>query len=342
MPKAKPASKTTKPAAATAAPAAAPDKKAKKKAKAPPPVLPVVAAAEKYDPSADRRALAALSARYGAPAPDVSAALDALLDDPTRVALGAKTKGAGVFKDGVAWAVIADKALRESPAAVTAKYPVERFQYYLDRLAALDSAVSTQETTRGDKGTGKGTVAQRETALRKVREDLLFHLDRFAGRRQEENAALDTARGRSDNLDLLGKSIADLVTLGRSWLQRTDAAAQGLAKLAGVTPTLLDAAVASANDLTGAAADVTLAGRDRATDLPAVNLVEGTVLFEMAELMATFNLLNKRSPLVPRLIPGSATRHVLAPQAKAKAAEPAKPAAVQPATAAPAIAPAAG
>jgi hypothetical protein len=303
----------------TAAPAA---NSPKKKRKRPAPVLPAASAAEKYDPSPDRRALAALIARRGPADPAMAAVFASLLDDPARNALGIKTKGIGVFKDAVDWAVTIDKSLQDVTALVASYYDPVRFAYYLDRVSALDTALVAQEAARTGKGAGRGTVAERETALRKVREDLLFRLERFAGKRKAENEALDAARGRAEDLDVLGKSVVDLVTLGRDWLALPDKAAHTLAASVGLTAALLDATIAAANDLTAAATDDTLAGRDRAADVPEVNVAEGTVLFEMSEAMACFAHGAKRSPLIARLIPGNATRHVLAPTRKPKPAEP--------------------
>jgi hypothetical protein len=310
-----------------AAPKTTTTTKPKPKKKRPAPILPVASPGEKYDPSADRRTLQTLATRRGPVDPALRDAFATLLDDDARNALGVKTKAIGVFKDAVDWAVIIDKTFQSSPALLSRDYAPERFAYYLDRLGALDTVIVAQETSRQGKGDGKGTVAQREASLRKVREDVIFRLERFAGQRKDDNAALDAARGRSDNLDLLGKSILDLVTLGRGWLDRGDVATKIIAGTVGLTPALLDGAIATADSFTAAAADVALAGRDRAFDPPEVNVVEGAVLFEMAEVLACFAKANKESPLIPRLTPGDATRHVLGPRKpKAAAADPAKPA----------------
>ncbi len=49
-------------------------------------------------------------------------------------------------------------------------------------------------------------------------------------------------------------------------------------------------------------------------DLPAVNRAEGRVLLEMRGAMRIFAKANEKSRDVPRLVPGKATRAVLAPR----------------------------
>jgi len=62
---------------------------------------------------------------------------------------------------------------------------------------------------------------------------------------------------------------------------------------------------------------------DSAPALFEVNVLEGTVLHEMGEAERCFRNMRKKSPVIGRLVPGNATRHVLGPRKGASAeAEP--------------------
>ena len=311
-----------------------PKKTKKKPAPPPPPPQPAKQNAEDtYDPTKDRHALLELVARTG-PCDDGSrAAFELLIDDDGRVALGDKTRARGVFRDAVAWAVVIDGAFTDYGESLKEYYPRARFAYYLDRALALDTAAGAQEARRSGQGSTHSTTSQQEQATRAVRDNLIFKLERFAGRRTAEREALTAAKGRTDTTDALGQSILALVTLGRSWLQRDDAPEKTLCALVGLHAALLDDAVDAAKALTGAAKDMTLAGRRRAADLPEVNLVEGTVLHEMEEAMDCLAMANARTKVIPRLSPGAATRHVLGSKTTPKKAATAADAKKEPATA---------
>jgi hypothetical protein len=296
--------------------------KTKAKAPAPPPAKkPSPAdATQEYNPSKDRRALAELIARRGVVDADHRAAYEELISDEDRATLGAKTRAPGVFRDAVTWGVQIDQAFSAYPALVKAHYAEARFAYFLERLALLGDAVSAQQARRGDQGTTRSTAAERESAAREARQTLLFKLRGFAGKRAVERKALSEATGRTDNADALGVSIQQLTTLGAEWLARPTASAKIQCASAGLTMSVITAALGAGEALTGAATEATLAGRRPSADAPEVNLLEGAVLHEMDEAQRCFNEAHTATQIIPRLSPGPATRQVLGVKSATSAA----------------------
>jgi hypothetical protein len=292
-------------------------KKSKKPVAKPKKASPV--AVDAYDPDKDRRALHQLIARHGKVAPDHREAFDDLISDARRADLGARTRGAGVLREGIRWAVTIAEAFAKYPAALEGHYAIERYTYLLHTLDHLDKALVAQKADRGGKGTVRSTAADREAAARSARNTLIAKLTGFAGAREPERKALSDATGTTSDTTALGASIQGLVALGSEWLARTDAKSKIQAKAAGLTESVVQNALAAAEALTGAAATATLTGRNGANDSPAVNLAEGAVLFEMDEAQRCFEEARKATPLVPRLVPGPATRHLLGKKTASKA-----------------------
>lgn len=303
-----------KPAAAAAKPAAA--RAAKKPAAKTGKARPAAAKPTKTanDPNKDRRALAVLMARHGEPEALEIEAFGELIDDAGRAELGNRTKSAGVLRDGIDWAATISATLTDAPAALAEHYRPERFRYFLYCLRRLDAAIETMEQARRGQGASGSHAADREATARDARADLLAKLTSYAGAREPERAALAEAIGTSEDFTALGSSIERLVKLSRFWLGRDDKKSQILCRAAGLTESVVDRALTAAEALTAAAIDGALAGRRSGTDSPAVNIAEGSVLFEMAEAETCFARAHARSPVVPKLTPGAATRHVLGPR----------------------------
>ena len=134
------------------------------------------------------------------------------------------------------------------------------------------------------------------------------------------------AKGRTN--DELGRSIDKAVALARSWLARTDPQSVEHAAVAVLDDTIVMNAVDCAAGLGGAHVEAALERRKSSNDSPIVNLEEGNVLIEMAYAMDVFEEAHADNDVVARLIPGPATRHVLAPKGRAPAkAAPEAPAA---------------
>jgi hypothetical protein len=293
-----------------------------KKAAATAPKKAVAKAA--YDPDKDRRALDVLIGRHGEPEAIEIEAFAELIDDAGRAKLGNQTKAVGVFRDGVDWAATISSAFSSCEAALVGHYSVDRFRYLLHCLRSLDAALLAEGATRSDQGDVKAETQSREMMAREARADLLAKLVTYAGAREPERAALAEAIGTTEDFTALGTSIEALARLGRFWLGREDKKSRIVARAAGLSEMVVDRALSAAEALTGAATVATLAGRLRGIDSPAVNIAEGSVLFEMMEAERCFERARTRSPVVPKLLAGAATRHVLGPKTAPKKDAPAE------------------
>lgn len=278
------------------------------------------AAAVTYDPNESRRALHELQARHGHIDEAHRAAFDSLGNAAQRVALGGRTRAAGVFEDGVSWAVEIDIAFSKFKAVVEEHYSRERFTYFLDRLAALDAALTGHGSQHDGTGEKRLTAEERQKEAAALRSKVIDKMEGVAGTRPTERKDLDRAIGSVANL---GQSILDLVTLGRSWLTGKDPQVTLLCKSARLTEELLAATAAAGAALSTSGTDARLAGRKRSADSPEVNLIEGWVLKEMDEAQRCFANAHDESSLVRRLIPGPATRAVLGPRKPPRAEAPA-------------------
>jgi 2-keto-3-deoxy-L-rhamnonate aldolase RhmA len=147
----------------------------------------------------------------------------------------------------------------------------------------------------------------------------LKRLDRFAGNREAEQKALDELPRQGRGNDALRRAIEEATQLARMWLSRTDAVSVGLAQLAALDQIVIEAASAAAAALDKAHVDATLEGRKSSHDSPIVNLEEGNVLLEMAYAIDIFDEAHGDNDVVPRLVPGPATRHVLSSSRRAPA-----------------------
>ena len=263
-----------------------------------------------------RSALNKLVARHGPLSAEWRAAFGELLTDEGRAELGGKTRSENVLREGVAWAVSIDADSTRYPAKLKEHYSEPRLRYFLESLVRLDDARQGQQASQGSKAATVSTTESREAAARAARNTLINKLKGYAGGRAPEKAALAAASATTENLTTLGKSIDDLVALGKSWLALKTRTAQLLCESAGLTAPVLAEATKAAEALANSATDTTLAGRSRAGDAPEVNIAEGTVLHEMAEAMRCLAEAHAESPLISKLTPGPGTRAVLAPSSK--------------------------
>ena len=276
-----------------------------------------------YDPNEARRTAQALIARYGTVDATRRAAYESIVTNAQKAESGARTRASGVVADAIVYAVVIDKTFASYPAAVGEHYAPQRFSYYLDCVAALIEATEAQKSQRGGTDASRTTAQEREDAARVGRAKLSRKLERVAARESDLDA-VDRARGTTESATELGTSILESATLARAWMARTDATSKVLCEDAGLTEAFVAQVVALGEALTGAASDATLAGRKRSADAPEVNLLEGSVLHEMLEAQRSFEEAHQENPVVPRLVPGPATRNVIGSR-KHKAAE--KPAA---------------
>jgi hypothetical protein len=244
-------------------------------------------------------------------------AFDSLATDAQRAEKGGRTRAPRVLAEALAWVTQVDGELRAN-AALHEFYTPTRFVYFLERVALLDTGIEA-DRTRGTSRAASRTTADgaRSTAVA-ARTRLERRLERFAGRRDAENAEIDAARGQANPDDALRASLVDLALVAERFLARRDHASVILARNAGLTEAVVHAARLAAHALVEGAADATLAGPGASKDSPAVNIAEGAVLLEMDAAMHAFDEAHDEHPAIKRLTPGPATRGVLGNRHAAK------------------------
>jgi hypothetical protein len=245
-------------------------------------------------------------------------ALRSLATDAQRSDLGRQTKARGVLADGVAMAISIDQQIATFPH-LTETYVLARYAYYLESLLALDALIEGSGARDQKLGAARGTAATAYERADKARTKLLTRLRRFAGGRDAEKGEINAVPAKGRGNDDLGRSIEKAVALARSWLARTDAESVETAKIAVLDENVVTNAITTAAALGGAHVDAAMEGRKTSHDSPIVNLEEGNVLLEMAYAMEVFEEAHEDNDVVSRLIPGPATRHVLAPTTRAAA-----------------------
>ena len=256
-------------------------------------------------------------------------ALRSLASDAQRSDLGRQTRAIGVLAEGVTMAVTIDQHFATFPY-LTETYAPARFAYYLESLLALDALVEASSAREAKLGAARGVATTGYERAASARKKLMKRLDRFAGNREAEQKALDELPRQGRGNDALRRAIEKATELARGWLLQKDPASVSLAELAALDEGVIEAASTAAAALDAAHVDATLEGRKSSHDSPIVNLEEGNVLLEMAYAIDIFDEAHGDNDVVPRLVPGPATRHVLSSSRRA---------AVEPAPEAPAAAP---
>ena len=283
-----------------------------------PPFDPTVDPSAAWEPSKAIEVLSRLRPRWPSLSSIEIAAFDTLSTDAQRSALGVRTKARGVAADAIRWAGSIDRQLRDY-AVLREHYAPERFAYYLHRLDALVQELAQVGSRKSAEGAASSGTQVASAAARAARKKLGYAMERFAGNRTFEERLLSTARGETTSDALLVSSIKTLVDLAMSWFPTGSPTLLAAARL---TPALLDEVRAAANALTSAGASETEVGKGPVRDAPAVNLVEGWVLEEMLRVHEDVNLAREESQVLERLIPSSATRAVIGPHTRKKAATP--------------------
>jgi membrane-associated HD superfamily phosphohydrolase len=232
--------------------------------------------------------------------------------------MGGRTKSEGVLANALEWTGPMAKALKKHPQPLR-RYGAARFAWFLESIRALADAREVQQIADGATGVAKARAQRAQKAALESREELLETLDALAEGNDEAEAAVARAAKITDRADTIVTALRALAALGRDWLSGNDAVSQALVESVGLTLDEITTAELAADALDAAGADRTIEGRVVVRDLPAVNRAEGRVLLEMRGAMRIFANANAKSREVPKLVPGKATRGVLAPRTAGKA-----------------------
>ena len=260
------------------------------------------------EPSESHGVVARIQGRWPTLTEGEAHSLGELSTDPQRVALGLRTKAPGVAIDAVRWALAVDEQLRAHPGVARYYHP-KRFAFFLLRLMALLDAVDAQATKLASKLAATDGSDAAALVAREHRGRLLMAMDRLAGRRPDLIVALASARLEGTTHETLADSMRRLAALATQWLRKSDPI---LLEVSGLSPELVEEVRTSATALMTAAAASREARAILGRDTPEVNLVEGWVLEEMLRLRDDFEQAHDADSQIPRLVPGKATRRVLA------------------------------
>jgi hypothetical protein len=237
-------------------------------------------------------------------------------------ALGAQTKSAAVRAGALAWAAEATPALASPALAPEIDYAPERLAWLVELIVRLDAA-------RGESGRSGARQSSVRTVRDVAREKAWGVRKRLAGKLSRvvrgdpiATVALADAGSAPSDDDLLG-SLGILASLADRVTQSTEPSVLVLAASARVAAADATGAREAMAALKAASRDVALGGRAQGErDTPAVNVVEGRVLFELLFLRDAFDDARRRGVAVPALVPPTGLRHVLAHSRPKKAASP--------------------
>lgn len=232
--------------------------------------------------------------------------------------MGGRTKSEGVLANALEWTGPMAKAMKKHPQPLR-RYGTARFTWFLESIRALADAREVQQIADGATGVAKTRAQRAQKSALESREELLETLEALVEGDDEARDAVGRAAKITDKADSVVAALRALAALGRGWLARNDAASKALVDSVDLTLDEIAAAELAAGALDAAGADRTIEGRVVVRDLPAVNRAEGRVLLEMRGAMRIFANANAKNRDVPKLVPGKATRSVLAPRTASKA-----------------------
>lgn len=264
--------------------------------------------------------LVALTSKWDTLTNEDRAVLAAKYSDKQCEAKGAETKSEGVLSDALGWVAIIDKELPKYPVELR-RYSKARFAWLLECVRKLADERALQKTKGGAAGVLKVAVDQAVTKALAARREVVDSLEELVEGDGIAETALSGALGSTDRPDRIVASIGTLCAYARQWLGQTDAGAKKRVELAGLTLAEVETAETAAATLAQATAGKTLEGAAIVRDSPAVNQIEGRVLLEMRAVMRVFNKANALNKKIPKLVPGKATRSVLARSGSAVAEE---------------------
>jgi hypothetical protein len=192
------------------------------------------------------------------------------------------------------------------------RYSEARFAWLLQCIRDLGEALEAQRAAHGSAGASKQRLERARAAAVSAREELISILTTLAGGDSTERELVAKATGTAESPASLARSLESLADLADDWLSRETDTAKVLTASLSLKPGDVESARSIANALTSATGDRALQGSSVARDLPTVNRAEGRVLLEMRVAMKLFERAHAESKVVPKLVPGPATRRVLA------------------------------
>jgi len=192
------------------------------------------------------------------------------------------------------------------------RYQMSRLVWFLECLRALATAIDVQKTGVGSMQEARKRAERALSAAEATRNDLLHVLEILAGDNEAEKATFAKAKGTAATPDTLAASLKSLATLAAGWITHSDRVMKAMAESVNLIKADVDKARRDAEELIAARTDGSAGGKRELRDNAQVNLMEGRVLLEMQLAMGIFEAANKQNKMVPKLVPGAASRPFLA------------------------------
>jgi hypothetical protein len=271
---------------------------------------PTIAPTKRAAPSRiDSSVLAGLLSLLPTPNEAQRRAFRAQFSDTRCAALGDTTRAAILEAEALRFAQGALEVLR-GPTAAQVRYIPARLAWLLECVVTLTEQRTQDVRVRSDSSARKSERSVLEQKARLVSSDLSLALQDVAEGDESLLAALRNARAKvSPADDVLGLLDAHTAVL-TAWLQG-DEAVRTLLASARLDDDTLAAAREAADALRRARSTANTAGNPQ-VDGPAVNVVEGRVIYEMRLLRKVFNRARERTGdrRIPALTPVPALQRV--------------------------------
>lgn len=224
--------------------------------------------------------------------------------------LGTNTHGIGVYREAGAWAAQMHITLTQFPV-VQEQYGLGVFAYFLENVHTLGLNLGAQKSKHAESSVSSQAGALSLKVGRETRNKLHAVIGNVLLGNEALEVKFNALRGTADNEDEVATSLKRSADFGDTLrTQEPELAAEF-----GLSAALTASARAAAINVIQGRTDRSLGGAARATDTSATNRAEGRVLFEMRRAMRVFNAAAEQG-YGSSLVPGPATRNVLAPSPK--------------------------
>jgi hypothetical protein len=225
-------------------------------------------------------------------------------------ALGKNTSSAGVYREAGQVGVVMHKTLATHGAAKV-RYGLGALVWYLETVQALGAEITRQSSRAKAASTSSLTGQLSLDVAREQRSAINELITSIIEGDDVLEASFQAVRGGASSEADLIESLESSADFAETLLTKKKV----LAREFGLTAEDVTAARTAAANAKAQRTERSMEGAVKSKDDAATNRAEGRVLFEMRRAMRIFNAAAAKG-FGERLVPGPATRHVLAPEKK--------------------------
>jgi len=225
-------------------------------------------------------------------------------------ALGKNTSSAGVYREAGQFGVVMHKTLATHGVAKV-RYGLGALVWYLETVQALGAEITRQSSRAKAASTSSLTGQLSLDVAREQRSAINELITSIIEGDDVLEASFQAVRGGASSEADLIESLESSADFAETLLTKKKV----LAREFGLTAEDVTAARTAAANAKAQRTDRSMEGAVKSKDDAATNRAEGRVLFEMRRAMRIFNAAAAKG-FGERLVPGPATRHVLAPEKK--------------------------